>query len=430
MRRWPNEPVGNVPELSIEAARRIALAASMLSGPRPERVTAHHLKKVLDTLGVVQIDSVARVVRSHYLPFFSRLGPYPMSRLDRLLHVEHHAIEYWTHEAAYARPEVIAAFDRTREEWFRHDYGQRDAEHGADFRTLMADVEEALVSAPGTARELDSRIRHDIPEGDRDHWGWNPSRVKSAAEALFRAGRISVTARNRHFERVYALPGDVSPALPLPPLHFGPASEPALGATPGIGSIPRGISGVDNDLGFLVTTAAKALGVATTSGLADYFRQPVTEVRPVVADLEARGILEPVRVAGLRAHLWPDARRPRRVEATALLAPFDPFVFDRRRIAWLFDFDYRIEIYTPAVKRRYGYYVLPFLFGERLVARVDLARHAASRTLRVEAVHWEPWCAGEERLRAASALEGELEAMRTWLDLDEVWCAPHRPNNR
>ncbi|GAA4285139.1 winged helix-turn-helix domain-containing protein [Brevibacterium daeguense] len=401
--------------MTPEAARRAALAASGFASGRPNSVTRRHLKRVFGNLGLVQIDSVARVVRSHYLPFYSRLGPYPMPLLDSLLHQpERMGVEYWMHEAAYAPPSTIALAHGRRADWWVRDYGQRDPQTGRAFVSLMADLEAELTAGPGTARELAARVSHDIPERPRDHWGWNPSRVKAGLEALFRAGRISVAARSPAFERVFALPADVHSGLPVPELRFGPPHDPELGLRPHAPRRIRGSSGVSDDIPALVRIAAAALGVATASCLADYFRMPVKPVREAAAELARTGELIEVDVAGVHAFRWHAAVVPRRIDACALLAPFDPLVFNRRRISWLFDFDYRIEIYTPAHARVHGYYVLPFLLGEELVGRVDLAADRGRDALVAHGVHWEPGHRHEPELMQ------ELHRMREWLGLSSL----------
>ncbi|WP_245873435.1 winged helix-turn-helix domain-containing protein [Brevibacterium ihuae] len=400
--------------LSREAARRCALAASGFARPRPERVTRRHLRTVFDTLGLVQIDSVARVARSHYLPFYSRLGPYPTAALDSLLRApDPMGVEYWMHEAAYVPPSSLAHAAGRRADWFRRDYGQRDPVTGPAFVRLLGDLEAALADGPGTARDLGARVEHDIPERARDHWGWNPSRVKAGLEALLRAGRVSVAARTPSFERVYALPGDVHPGLPVPDLRFGPDDDPELGLRPGAGRLPRGVGGAADDAEALVRIAARAIGIGTVHCLADYFRQPIAPVRAAVKTLVRTGELVEVDVEGTRAYRWHAARTPRRIAARALLAPFDPLVFTRDRLRWLFDFDYRIEIYTPAPDRVHGYYVMPFLLGEDMVGRVDLAADRRADALVAHRVHWE----GEAH---PEALAAELAELGRWLRLGSV----------
>ena len=396
------------------AARRTAIAATGLDRPRPEKVTARHLKNVFDTLGLTQIDSVARVVRSHYLPYFSRLGPYPRETLDRLFYSSPRmGVEYWAHAAAFVPPQTWKHFSRAHSEWWRNDFGQRHPETGEEFRNLQSSVLTALSTRPMTAREVAEVLDHDLPEINRGHWGWNPSQVKVALEALFAGGIISASGRNDHFERIYALARDVSPELPQLPLTYGPPEDPALGLDPSA-ELPRGISGVENNVFELTRIAARALGISRPEDIADYFRQRRAPTDAAITELIASGELREVDVEGVPALKWHEARTPRTVNAQALLAPFDPLVFYRPRIEWLFDFHYRIEIYTPAAKRVHGYYVTPFLLGDRLVGRVDLHRDRAAGILRAHKVTWEP---GEAH---TSDLADELTTMATWLGLTAV----------
>lgn len=401
-------------KMSLATARRTAIAATGLDRPRPTKVTARSLKSVFDTLGLTQIDSVSRVVRSHYLPFYSRLGPYPRETLDRLFYSEPRmGVEYWAHAAAFVPPETWRHFERTRAEWWRNDYGQRHPETGPAFRALQHNVLDVLETGPKTARLVADLVDHEVPERNRGHWGWNPSQVKLALEALFAGGVISSSGRNDHFERIYALAHDVSAKLPQTPLVFGTSSAPELGIIPEADR-PRGVSGAKNNSLELTRIAARALGIARPEDLADYFRQRRAPTEEAISSLIASGELLDVDVEGTRALKWHAARTPRRVAARALLAPFDPLVFYRPRIEWLFDFHYRIEIYTPAAKRVHGYYVLPFLLGDRLVGRVDLHRDGAANILRARKVTWEP---GEEHVEE---LLEELRDMAKWLGLCAV----------
>ena len=401
-------------KMTLSAARRTAIAATGLDRPRPAQVTARHLKSAFARMGLTQIDSVSRVVRSHYLPYFSRLGPYPREKLDRLFYSPPRmGVEYWAHAAAFVPPETWVHFERTRTEWWRNDYGQRHPDSGPAFRALQRSVLEALEAGPKSARAVADLVDHEIPERDRGHWGWNPSQVKIALEALFAAGTISSAARNDHFERIYALPHDVSPSLPRTALSYGPASHPDLGLDPEA-ERPRGVSGTANNVLELTRIAARALGIARPDCLADYFRQRRVPTDEAITSLITSGELIEVDVEGTRALKWHAARTPRQVSARALLAPFDPLVFHRPRIEWLFGFHYRIEIYTPAKDRVHGYYVLPFLLGDRLVGRVDLHRDRAANTLRAHKVTWEPGEEHEEELAV------ELSEMAKWLGLGAV----------
>lgn len=404
--------------MSTEAARRIALAASGFDRPRPAAPDARHLRRVFDRLGVVQIDSVQAVTRSHYLPFFSRLGPYSRTRLDALLNTAPRmAVEYWAHEAAYTAPTTVAAFHRRRAEWFVRDYGQRDPQHGAEFRAHMEALVRELEHGPGTSRELAERVPHALPERDRDHWGWNPTRTRSALEALFRSGRVACAGRNPQFERIFALPAHVHPDLPEPGPVWGPAHDPELGIRADGGRIAPGVTGLEDDAVALVRIAGPAVGIGTVDCYADHFRLPQAAVRRAIAQLTDTGEMREVSVDGVRAWRWHTAPAPRAVPATALLAPFDPLVFNRRRISWLFGFDYRIEIYTPEHKRRYGYYVMPFLHEERLRARVAVRARREDGVL-LAAIHPEPGedCTGE--------VQRELRELAGWLGLETVEVLP------
>ncbi|MDN5806031.1 MAG: winged helix DNA-binding domain-containing protein [Brevibacterium sp.] len=401
-------------KMTRSAARRTAIAATGLDRTRPGQVTARHLKSTFARMGLTQIDSVSRVVRSQYLPYFSRLGPYPRETLDRLFYTAPRmGIEYWAHAAAFVPPETWRHFDRTRTEWWRNDYGQRHPDSGPAFRVLQRSILDALGSGPKSARGVADLVDHAIPERNRGHWGWNPSQVKIALEALFAGGIISAAGRNDHFERIYALPHDVSQFLPQTALSYGTASQPELGLDPEA-ERPRGVSGTANNVLELTRIAARALGIARPDCLADYFRQRRAPTDEAIASLLISGELIEVDVEGTRALKWHAARTPRSVSARALLAPFDPLVFYRPRIEWLFDFHYRIEIYTPAKDRVHGYYVLPFLVGERLVGRVDLHRDQASSTLRALKVTWERGEEHEEELIL------ELREMAKWLGLGAV----------
>ncbi|MGO2036221.1 MAG: winged helix-turn-helix domain-containing protein [Brevibacterium sp.] len=411
-------------KMTLSAARRTAIAATGLDRRRPAQVTARHLKSTFARMGLTQIDSVSRVVRSHYLPFYSRLGPYPRETLDRLFYRHPRmGVEYWAHAAAFVPPETWTHFGRMQAEWWRNDYGQRHAETGAEFRALQNEVLEALAAGPMTARAVSELVDHEIPERHRGHWGWNPSQVKMALEALFAGGVISASGRNEHFERIYALPQDVSATLPQRPLAYGPDDRPELGLDPEA-ERPRGVSGQTDNVLELTRIAARALGIGRPDCLADYFRQQRAPTDAAIATLLETGELSEVDVEGQTALKWHAARTPRRVEARALLAPFDPLVFYRPRIEWLFDFHYRIEIYTPAAKRVHGYYVTPFLLGDRLVGRVDLHRDTKENILRAHKVTWEP---GEEH---PQELLAELREMAGWLGLGAVdFGGTHLPLN-
>jgi uncharacterized protein YcaQ len=383
-------------------ARRIAIAAQGFLDPRPEpfAATMRHVQRVLDRVGVVQIDSVNVLARSQYLPFFSRLGPYDTALLDRARdRAPRRLVEYWAHEASLVPPSTWPLLDFRMRAAAEKAWGgmRRILEERPDYVDLVRAEVEAR--GPMTAREVEVALAHDQPRRT-DHWGWNWSEVKQALEYLFWAGQISSVGRTTAFERRYAALATTAP----PPLREAWTERPGAEADP-----ERFLE--------LVRIAARAHGVGTELCLADYFRIRREDARPAIARLVAAGELIPVTVPGWKpAWLHAEARLPRRVHAEALLSPFDSLVWQRDRIHALWDFHYRIEIYTPAEKRVHGYYVLPFLHGDALVARCDLKADRAAGVLRCHRVTWEPQAPAEAR----PALLANLESMASWLGLGRV----------
>jgi uncharacterized protein YcaQ len=380
--------------LSSAEARRIALAAQGFDRPKSSApCDLGHVRRVLARIGLVQLDSVNVLVRSHYLPLFSRLGPYSMALLDRAAYAgsRRTLFEYWGHEASLL-PVRLHPLLRWRMERARRGEGtwRHVAQFGRERRAFIASVLAEI-------RERGPLGASELQQGGRARgswWGWSDG--KAALEWLFWVGEITTVAR-RHFERVYdlterALPGAVLAA-----------------PTPAVADAQRE----------LVHIAARALGVGTERDLRDYFRLPAVDAKARVAELVESGSLVPVRVEGWKqgAYLHPGARVPRRIAARALLSPFDSLVWDRQRTERVFGFRYRLEIYTPAHQRTHGYYVLPFLSDDRLVARVDLKADRARATLRVIAVHPEP---GPKPRAVADALAAELRSMAEWLGLPRV----------
>lgn len=383
-------------------ARRVAIAAQGFLDPRPAPFTAtmRHVQRVIDRVGVIQIDSVNVVARSQYLPLFARLGPYDTALLDRARdRAPRRLVEYWAHEASLVPPSTWPLLD------FRMRAAAEKAWGGMrrilQERPGFVDVVQAEVEARGpmTAREVEVALAHDQPRSS-GNWGWNWSEVKQALEYLFWAGRISSAGRTTAFERRYAALEATAP----PVLRAAWTERPGQPADP-----ERFVE--------LVRIAARAHGVGTELCLADYFRIRREEARPAIEKLVSDGELVPVTVPGWKpAWLHADARLPRRVHAEALLSPFDSLVWQRERILALWDFHYRIEIYTPAHKRVHGYYVLPFLFGDALVARCDLKADRAAGVLRCHRVTWEPGAPPEAR----PALVANLESMAAWLGLSRI----------
>ncbi|WP_439817875.1 winged helix-turn-helix domain-containing protein [Zavarzinia sp. CC-PAN008] len=380
--------------LSLKAARRIAIAAQGLAEPRPVAPTARHVRRTIERLGLLQIDSVSVLARAHYLPLFSRLGPYDREHLEAAAWGRpRHLFEYWAHEASLL-PLRFQPLLRWRMAAARDGQGIYGglARFAAERRPYVDQVLDEIVKrGPTIASDLDGE------KGEGGWWGW--SERKRALEWLFWAGHLT-TATRRGFERVYDLPERVIPrAILETPTPTRADAERAL-----------------------LLHAAEALGVATAGDLRDYFRQGPEAAKARLPELVEMGALVPVKVEGWSqpAFLHAEARKPRRVEARALLAPFDPLVWERSRTERLFDFHYRLEIYTPQHKRVHGYYVLPFLLGEHLVARVDLKADRAAGTLRVHAAHAEPHAPPH----TAEALALELRAMADWLGLERVAVTP------
>jgi uncharacterized protein len=395
-----NQPV----DISARDARRVALAAQGFADRRPAAVPGRPaLRRVLRRTRLLQMDSVNVVVRAHYLPAYSRLGAYPTEALDRMAwRRPQELFEYWGHEASLLPVELHPLFrwrmERAAEEAWGHIRSvvtERPA-----FVAQVLDVVRGR--GPVRAAEVEAEVagRSDGAAARRQGPWWDRSDTKNALEWLFWSGQVTSAGR-RGFERIYDVPERVLPgavlAAPTPP----PADARRT----------------------LLEIAAGALGIGTEGDLRDYFRLRPEEARTGVAELVEAGALQPVRVAGWRqpAFLHPSARVPRRVRARALLAPFDPLVWDRARTERLFGMRYRIEIYVPAPRRLHGYYVLPFLLGQDLVARVDLKADRQAGLLRVQAAHAED---GRPHGPIAEELAGELETLAGWLGLGGVAVRP------
>ncbi len=382
-------------ELSSAEARRLALASLGFGAKKPARAGAAHVRATAARLGAIQIDSVNVLARAHYLPTFSRYGPYPAAALDDLAHGTREFFEYWGHAACFLPMELYPfmrwRMDNQRDAWAGLS-GKQKAFHEAVYR-------EVAERGPISAGEISIGGKSTGP-----WWGWSDG--KEAAELLFRQGRLAVAGR-RNFERLYDIPERVFPAT-------------VLGAAP--------VAAADAKKALMVR-AARAMGVGIARDIAQYFhidawwdrlsvngrRTPAT-TGVLFDELVEDGRLERVRVEGWKrpAFLVPGVRLPRSVDARAIVSPFDPVLWERKWTKAVFDFEYQIEIYVPGPKRIYGYYVLPFLLGDRFAARVDLKADRKASTLIVHAAYVE---AGRDPGAVASALAGELRSLATWLSL-------------
>jgi uncharacterized protein len=384
--------------LSAAQARRIAVAAQGFGEPRPRgAVSRAHLRRLIARIHVLQLDSVSVAVRAHYAPVFSRLGPYDRTVLDRAAW-DHSArsprllVEYWAHEAA-----LMAVDDWPLLRWRMRQYRHgRWGTHIVKANLKLADkiVEAVTELGPSTAGQIEAHLA-ESPRGPRGAWWGSRSDTKWVAEALFASG-VLTTATRVGFARHYDLTERV-----LPPEVLARQVDE------------------DDAVRELTRRAAAALGVGTEPDIRDYFRLGATQAKPAIAKLVADGELEPVDVDGWSAPAYLAAGQaiPRRDRGTALLCPFDPLIFFRPRVQRLFDFHYRIEIYTPASKRQYGYYVWPFLLDGELVGRVDLKADRAADALHVVGAFVEP---GRSPSRVAAALAEELATMASWLGLADV----------
>ncbi|ORA27764.1 winged helix-turn-helix domain-containing protein [Mycobacterium aquaticum] len=379
--------------LTTAQARRIAVAAQGFHEPKPRGAVARaHLRRLISRIQVLQLDSVSVAVRAHYAPVFSRLGPYDRDLLDRAAW-SHTArtprllVEYWAHEAA-----LMAVEDWPLLRWRMREYthGRWGTEIVRKNPKLAEDIVAAVAElGPSTAGQIEAHLEAE-PRGRKGPW-WGRSDTKWVAEALFASG-VFTTATRVGFARHYDLTENV-----LPP------------------EVVSREVGDDEAIRELTLRAATALGVGTEADIRDYFRLGAKQVKPAIAKLVADGELEPVDIEGVPAYLRSGQVVPRRDRGTALLCPFDPLIFFRPRVERLFDFHYRIEIYTPAPKRQFGYYVWPFLLDGQLVGRVDLKR--TDGALHVVGAFTED---GQDRSRVAPALAGELRTMAAWLGVNDV----------
>nr|WP_281459418.1 winged helix-turn-helix domain-containing protein [Pseudomonas sp. P13] len=380
---------------TLKQARRLALAAQGFDGrPTSASVQPARLNRLIERLGVLQIDSVNALVRSHYLPLFSRLGHYTSDLLDQAAWSQGRRrtlFEYWGHEASLL---PLAMYPLMRWRMERASRGEGIYRQLAQFGQERQDVIRRVLASVREQGAVGAGSLSTRQEKAGPWWDW--SAEKHALEWLFAAGEVTVAGR-RGFERLYDLPERVFPSSVLQqPLPDEPQAQRAL-----------------------LLHAAQALGVGTEKDLRDYFRLDPADSRGRLAELEEAGELVRCQVQGWKQPAWcrPTAKIPRKVAASALLSPFDSLVWERSRTERLFDFRYRLEIYTPAHKRVYGYYVLPFLHNERIAARVDLRAERALGRLAVHAVHEEEPGLDEEGMQALAV---SLRRLADWLGLARV----------
>lgn len=386
----------NRESIPLSMARRVALAAQGFAEQRAVPIVEkRHFNRAVARQGLLQIDSVSAVVRAHYMPLFSRLGPYPMSMIEEAASRRPRRLfEYWAHEASFLPVSM----------WPLMQWRMRQAAEGRGvYKGLVTFAREKRAFVNEILQEVATRgpiAASDIEghKGTGNWWGW--SEAKHAFEWLFWTGQITTAAR-RGFERLYDLPERVLPkevlALPIP-------SE---------GDAQRE----------LLAIGARALGIGTAACIRDYFRQSPEAAKRHIPELVDNGDIRPITVKGWTqqpVYVHKDARAPRGIEARALLSPFDPLVFERTRAERLFGFHYRIEIYVPEEKRTHGYYVLPFLLNEAIVARVDVRADRPNSVLRVHAAFAEHHAPPD----TAAHLADELRLLAQWLQLERLEVTP------
>jgi uncharacterized protein len=378
--------------LSIADARRIALAAQGFDTARPKtKATQRHVDALIARLGVIQIDSVNVLVRSQELPLFARLGNHDRNAIPKATEAQK-LFEYWGHEAAHLPVDLHPLFrwkmDAARTGKVTHWGLTSFYEENKAF--VKRTLKHVATNGPTTSRELSTRT-----EKKGTWWDWDEAKV--ALEYLFLTGELMSRGRGSDFARIYDTPERVLPQRIID------------AATPSEHDARKQ----------LLVRSAIAQGVATASDLADYYRQKLATVKPLIAELVEEGELREVAVDGWteKAFVHRNAKLPKQLHATALLSPFDSLVWCRPRNERLFNFHYRIEIYTPKEKRKFGYYVLPFMMNGEMVGRVDLKADRANSKLLVHSVHTEK---GVKRSSINDALNAELRAMATWLQLDQV----------
>ena len=383
-------------QLSRTEARRLALRSLGFAEKRPASAGISHVRATAQRLGAIQIDSVNVLARAHYLPTFSRYGAYPAAALDELAHQRRELFEYWGHAACFLPLDFFPLL-RWRMELRGNIWGM--------FKPRRREYVEAVYQEIADRGPISAGELSNGGKSKGAWWGWSEGKI--AVELLFRAGRLAVAGR-RNFERVYdlterVLPGSVldAPAVPLRDAQKE-----------------------------LFVRATRAMGVGTTKDIAQYFhvdswwdrssgkgRVKPANLQAIFDELVEERRLAPVEVEGWKrmGYMVPDAKIPRAVDARAIVSPFDPLLWERKWTKSVFDFDYQIEIYVPAPKRVYGYYVLPFVMGDRFAARVDLKADRKRSTLIVHSAYLEDGCSAGE---VADALARELRVMASWLALE------------
>lgn len=378
--------------LSASEARRIALAAQGFDRARPAAPTdARHFRRAMHAIGVLQLDFVNVLIPAHFLMLWSRLGDYDRKRFERFLYDSREFTEQWAHEASIVRVSDWPLLEYRRKAW---------RPWKSDPLSTLDSPEDYLSGILEQVTSNGAVTANDLPEAvsakRRKPGDWHRPVQRWALEHHFGRGQLGVRRRRSNFQRVYDLPERL----------------------------------IDDEYRLQITTesdarrellkqSAESLGVGTLHDLADYYRMTARDAAPAIADLVEEGVLTPVKVEGWKdtAYLSERARFPRSIHGVSLLSPFDPVVWFRPRAERLFDFKYRIEIYVPEAKRKWGYYVLPFRLGDRIVARVDLKADRAGRSLLVRQLHYED---GVDQKETESALRGELGALADWLDLETV----------
>ena len=379
-------------QLSIHEARRIAVAAQGFDSPRPSSaVTQRHVSGVLKNIRIIQIDSVNVLVRSEELPLFARLGSHKRTAIANATK-SGKIFEYWAHEAAHIPVEFHPLF-RWKMEAARRGHSTHwglSSFYSTHKSFVESIYKRVLNDGPTNSRQLSERK---VAKGT--WWDWDEA--KTALEYLFWTGRLMSRGRGADYSRIYDTPERVLPdsiiAMPTPSEHDARKA--------------------------LIDHAGASMGISSATDLADYFRQKLTVVRPLITELVESGDLREVAVEGWKevAYLHSSATLPKSIQTHALLSPFDSLVWCRPRNERLFNFHYRIEIYTPRHKRIYGYYVLPFMLDGEIVGRVDVKADRAQGILRVHAAFAEP---GVDRSVVARRLKNELIEMAAWLDLDDI----------